>query len=232
VTITIHHIHGDGFPEVKGSISVDHLLRAIKSDHFLTFDDSLKCQELALPLLKKYKKKACFFVNCVNNVERQREFVQDPNFYEWFFSSVQRVPAPDWFLIEYDFYSQDDKDYRWFRDYVDPKGHDRIVGFKDIESLDCSLLGKYGQEIGLHTATHPRRLNALDMNEEWREWEDNLIYATQYGKVTKASYPMGRKSKRSGIILYMLGIKEAFSSSEHTTGRYNQPRTDIWKSGL
>jgi len=238
-TIMIHAIHGEGYPPVNGSIGLDLLEKAAKSPHRLTFDDGLACQELAFPILKKYGKTAIFFINNENIMEIHRairERLGELEFYMRIWRALGYKPlAPKDFLAEYSFYSQDDKDYRYYRDYIDPITHDKILWVlkepcDTVRTLDPARIVEERHVIGLHTKSHPRRLDIMPAHLQLDEWLDNLGMIRQFqkrGGYLYASYPMGRSNEVTKEILAILGVTEAFTSSQHSSGYYESPRIDI-----
>ncbi len=237
--LTIHHIHGGIYPEVQGSVGLEKIERALSQGKQLSFDDGLKCQELAFPLLKEYNAKAIFFINNRNDMERHRMIRESlgKEFYHFFWENYSEQPDyPETFLSEYDFYTPEDKAYRWVRDFSDPKGHDLTMEYisditKEPEFIDPQMVIDEGHELGLHSATHPRRMDLMKPHEQYDEWVENLAYVKQFQEyVGLASYPMGRYNGVTKEILKQIGIYDAFTSSEKTEGWFERPRTDITKS--
>jgi peptidoglycan/xylan/chitin deacetylase (PgdA/CDA1 family) len=239
-TITIHHIHGGKYPAVKGSISLAELEKAVQSEHSLTFDDGLACQELAFPILKKYGKTAIFFINNDNIMESHKQVMDALGgmFYQTFWKYVANTAfiVPNWFLAEYSFYTAEDRKYRYYRDYVDTKRHDEIMhglaGNFNIDPkllfIDLQKIVDNGFTIGMHSGSHIRRMDLLKPHEQYSEWMTNLGMIRKYQReVVYASYPMGRYNEVTKEVLRQLGVTEAFTSSEFTSGYLETPRIDI-----
>lgn len=238
VAIMIHHVHGEGYPETMGSVAIEALERVVEKhpDYTYTFDDGLACQQLAFPVLKNYSAKAIFFVNNQNDNERHRtirESMKD-QFYPRFWEQLGYKPKyPATFLAEYDFYTPDDKAYRWVRDFSNPEGHDKAIEYiSDVtqvpEFIDPQIVVGEGFELGCHSKSHVRRMDSLSYEQQWVEWSDNIEYIKQYQPTVRfASYPMGRYNEVTKEILRQLGIVGAYTSSAFSHGKYELPRTDI-----
>lgn len=229
--IMIHHLHGDGFPNVQGSVSVERISQIM--DKYprcvLTFDDRLPSQELVLDLLDRKGKKAYFFVNHHNEMEQDRMIRESygDTFYEWFFSQypLPLPNMPDSFLSQWSFYSPEDKMYRWIKDYSDPLAHDHIMAPKrsEVQLLDLDKIKHH--EIGLHSYSHPRDMGALDFKDQFMEYyrlKEIVPHAFSM------SHPMGRYNEDTLIILKSLGIRIGFRS-DNKAGKTNLelPRIDV-----
>lgn len=236
----IHHIHGGNYPEVKGSISLEQLEKAVQSDCLLTFDDGLACQELAFPLLQKYGKRAIFSINNINIMEAHKQVMEALGgmFYQTFWKYVANTAfiVPKEFLAEYSFYTQEDRKYRYYRDFVDTKRHDEIMlglaGNFNIDRnklfIDPQKIVDNGQIIGLHSYSHPRRMDLLKPHEQFDEWLSNIGMVRKYQReVLYAVHPMGRYTEVTKEILSLIGIMDAFTTSENSHGFLESPRIDI-----
>lgn len=237
-TVMIHQVHGSGYPEKMGSVAIEKLERVVEKhpDYVYTFDDGLACQQLAFPVLQNYSAKAIFFVNNQNENERHRMIRERLGFDFWiiFWRWYGRKPKPPKeFLSEYDFYTPDDKAYRWVRDFSDPEGHDKTMDWisdqtEVPEFIDPQIVVDNGYELGLHSATHPRRMDIMKPHLQYDEWMDNLGFIQAFQPhLQYASYPMGRYNHVTIEILRQLNIETAYTSSANTSGQYEQPRTDI-----
>lgn len=122
-----------------------------RDDICLTFDDGLRCQyDVALPVLRKYKLTAFWFVNSstlvgeigVLEVYRRfrNEFFPSMNaFYDNFFSTALKSPYekavekglstfPTDYLSEFTFYTEGDRKFRYLRDKVlKPREYEEIM---------------------------------------------------------------------------------------------------------
>ena len=229
--VMIHHV-GNGF---KGSVTISQLDQVMTDYPKMryTFDDGLKSQENALPLLKKHGIKAIFFLNNENKMEQHRAVRErmGKKFIKWFYVQANtQMYFPKEFLAEYDFYSDEDRAYRYFRDVTNPFLHDEIMDAEatDVEFIDPQLIIDEGHQIGLHTATHPNRLDLLRAGEQLKEWDDNLKHLSQFSKsIRYAAYPLGKFNEVTKFILGSCGITMAFTGLEHSRGQYELPRIDI-----
>ena len=163
--VMFHHFHNRTHKRGQGSISKNQFKNIIiylkenfilnnadiyiekilnkkitSKDICLTFDDSLKCQiDIALPILKKEKIKAFFFIyssaftNKPDNLEifrhfRNTEYRNISSFYKDFFQNMKVFFLVDFlkfkkkftknYLRQYKFYSLKDKQYRFCRDKI------------------------------------------------------------------------------------------------------------------
>ena len=230
--LTIHHIESP----VQGSVSLEKIEQALLQGEELSFDDGLKCQELVFPLLEKYKAKAVFFICNRNDMERHRairESLGSDFFVQFWWKYGEKPIPPKEFLSEYDFYTDNDKSYRWVRDFSDPEGHDKIMDWisdqtEVPEFIDPQLVVDNGHELGLHSTTHPRRMDLMKPHLQYDEWLENLAYLHRFQHhVRFASYPMGRYNEVTKEIMRQLGIVGAYTSSAFSHGKYELPRTDI-----
>jgi peptidoglycan/xylan/chitin deacetylase (PgdA/CDA1 family) len=229
--LMIHHIESP----VQGSVNLEKIEQALVRGEKLTFDDGLKCQELVFPLLERYKVKATFFVNNRNDMERHRKIRErlGEQFYSVFFQAHDKPDYPETFLSEYDFYTDNDKAYRWVRDFSDPEGHDKVMDWisdqtEVPEFIDPQTVVDNGHELGLHSTTHPRRMDLMKPHLQFDEWVENLAYLHQFQPhIRFASYPMGRYNEVTKEILRQLGIVGAYTSSAFSHGKYELPRIDI-----
>lgn len=122
-----------------------------KGDICLTFDDGLRCQyDIALPVLRKQKLTAFWFVNSsilvgeIGVLEVYRRFRNEyfPSmnaFYNSFFSTALKSPYgkavdkglntfPANYLSEFKFYTEEDRKFRYIRDKVlGPEGYESII---------------------------------------------------------------------------------------------------------
>jgi peptidoglycan/xylan/chitin deacetylase (PgdA/CDA1 family) len=241
-TLMIHYIHGGNHPQVTGSISLDELERAVQSDHQLTFDDGLICQELAFPILKKYSKTAIFFINNTNIMVAHKQVMDALGgmFYQTFWKYVANTAfvVPKDFLSEYSFYTSEDRKYRYYRDFIDTKRHDEIMhglaGNFNIDPaklfIDPQKILDNGFTIGMHSAGHCRRMDLLKPHEQYSEWMTNLGMIRKYQReVLYASYPMGRYTEVTKEVLRQLGVIEAYTTNECSSGYLESPRIDIKK---
>lgn len=244
--IMIHHLHGDGLKPINGSVPLSKLEKILDKwpDTVFTFDDRLPSQVLALDWLKMKGIKAYFFVNHHNEMEQDRLTREDMHgFYDWFFSEYQktliaslkgyvdpvgtaRFIMPGNFLGQYDFYSEDERLYRYIRDIFAPDVHDSIMRplRREVELLDLDLIKDH--EVGLHSFSHPRRISKLHWRAQVREYRLNL---EMIPGATSMSHPMGDYSDVTLGILDALGIKEGFRADDikEIYSNLEKPRIDV-----
>lgn len=133
-----------------------------KDDICLTFDDGLRCQyDVALPVLRKYKLTAFWFVNSsifvgeigVLGVYRRfrNEYFPSMNaFYDNFFSTALKSSYgkavnkelntfPANYLSEFTFYTEEDRKFRYLRD--------KVLGSDGYESIMKKLIQSKGIKI-------------------------------------------------------------------------------------
>ena len=123
MNVMFHHLHGDGFAPVRGSVDVsvlDGLIDKYGDKIRYTFDDRLASQVLAVDLLNKKGLQGWFFVCEENKIEQDKQTMErTPNFYKKFRDAygIERI-VKAWhemhpeFLKEYPFYTEADRLYR------------------------------------------------------------------------------------------------------------------------
>jgi len=190
--------------------------------------------------------KGWFFVNHHNVMEQDRMTRERiPDFYEWFWNKVgntylvySATDMPDDFLKQYDFYTDNDRLYRYFRDIAYPKAHETIMKplRQPIELLSLDKIKHHN--VGLHSYSHPNRISQLSEVEQFDEYYFNKKWLdVDYGiSVISMSHPMGDYSKFTLEALSDLGIKIGFRADAimvHNRTDLELPRIDIknliWK---
>jgi len=239
-------------------------------DLCLTFDDNLRCQyDVALPVLRGLGLTALWFIPTaamrgrferleIYRTFRVRHFDEIDDFYEAFFRTLAtsdyaeqaedalRSLDASTHLIDFPFYSEADRRFRFVRDVIlGPQRYERVmdtlIGSMGIE-LDTLADGLWmepdqirclhadGHVIGLHTHTHPTRLAHLPPAEQLREYRDNYMYlmALLGEPPTAMSHPCNSYSADTLAILLRLGIQFGFRANmaqrEHSALEY--PRED------
>ena len=230
----IHHLHGKGFPAVKGSAPIERLERII--DRFgnrilYTFDDRLPSQQLAIETLNRRGIKGYFFIVHHNVMEQDRiTREQIPDFYNWFLSQYPGpILMPDDFLANYPFYSIEEKQYRYIRDIQDPEFHTQIMADKrkPLKLLELKYLSNH--IVGLHSYSHPPRITRLTMVQQWHEWLYNYqMVASAFGTPFCMSHPLNDYDDWTLECMKMLRISIGFRS-DNVAGTTNLelPRIDI-----
>ena len=155
---------------------------------------------------------------------------------------------PSNYLGSFPFYSEPERRFRFFRDEIlGPERYKKLMWgliestpqfvLSDIvealwmkpEGLE-KLLSR-GHSLGLHSHTHPTRMDLLPDNEQRYEYETNRDWIkTRLGVLpTFVAHPCGQYSKHTLRVLNELGISVGFRSSL-TPGSYNSlleiPRED------
>lgn len=218
----------------------------------LTFDDALRCQyDLALPVLEHFGLTAFWFVYSsvfegvletleVDRYFRNTQFRSIDEFYAAFDRQLESMPfagevargladfEPARFLVEYTFYSDGDRRFRYLRDYVlGPDRYRKVMdlmvaksgfGADQLRNLlwmdnECitHLQGR-GHIVGLHSYSHPTLLAHLPINEQYEEYERNFSHlSTTLGHPVKSmSHPCNSYDDATLRILRELGIEVGF----------------------
>lgn len=226
------------------------------SDICLSFDDALLCQiDIALPELSRRNMKAFFFVNSAPLVDgcdileifryfRCVNYTDVDYFYADFFNESEtrlaeygkerRTFEMSNYLLEYKFYSENDRWFRYLRDIVLGKVkyvnlmNDLIkknkfsiaeaidsLWIKDSHILDLSVKGHV---IGLHSYSHPTRIDKLDKSTQYKEYSKNFKHLSRLigsENITSMSHPCGAYNSDTISVLNKLGIKIGFRDSMH-----------------
>jgi peptidoglycan/xylan/chitin deacetylase (PgdA/CDA1 family) len=224
---------------VQGTLEPHHLC--------LTFDDGLLCQyDIAKRVMDDYSFTGFWFVYSsafrggAARLEIYRHFRNTffddiDSFYELFFATVEdkykrlfkeghRKFDPTTYLSHYNFYSRNDKLFRYFRDVTlkNDKYHEIMESIisefdQDLASMGSSLwltddhlrdLDAQGHCIGLHSFSHPTRMEDLSKDSQLSEYTRNFDHlARLLGKKPQAmSHPCNSYSFETLKILNSLGI--------------------------
>ena len=221
----------------------------------LTFDDALRSQiDIALPVLERYQLTAFWFIYSSVFEGHAPGFEIYRDFYTRFFSSFdvffdeflaqiqmdladvnlqaerERFLRAD-HLVEYGFYSDNERQYRFLRDHV--LGLERfqlimenmLAGYgldrKQISANlwmsndDLVMLSRNQHVVGLHSYSHPTNLASLDYVDqlaEYRRNADHIVRVT--GSTPKAmAHPVNSYSTGALKILRTMGIELGFRSN-------------------
>ena len=242
-----------------------------ESDICLTFDDALKCQyDIAIPILREFKIKGFFFIYSSIFTEKQDPleiyryfrnscFDKINDFYNDFFELVKKK-SPNEFLRQYQkykdidhlsrfpFYTENDKWFRYIRDYflTDDEYNACMIKLMEKKEFNISSAKKNlwiseddlinikneGHVIGLHSHTHPTRISKLNYSLQEEEYQQNNNYLTKIigETITSMSHPNGEYNHDTLDILCNLKIKIGFLSSFHpktnTLSPFEIPRED------
>ncbi len=247
------------------------LTRALReTDLCLTFDDNLRCQyDIALAVMRDRGLTAFFFpYSCVlqrqvDRLEIYRKFrtvcfETIDAFYTAFFSAVRDGPNaqvaeaalskfnPRHYLVDFAFYSDDDRRFRFLRDETfGPQRYcavmDAMIAKRGLSSADLAanlwmdapalrMLAEAGHVIGLHSHTHPTRLERLTPPEQSAEYAKNqsLLEKATGVMPTTMSHPCNSYSTATLEILAALGIGLGFRANmaNRSTHPLEHPRQD------
>lgn len=226
-----------------------------KRDICLTFDDGLACQyDVALPILNEFGVKAFFFVYTsifegglemleIHRYFRTVCFDSTDDFYSKFFdefraafpkeaSAAQDKFRKGDFFNEFSFYSDNDRYYRYVRNYVlGPESfNDIYLAMMDELNFDCGAIAKKlwmsraqlkeltddGHYLGLHSHSHPTDMRLLGRDEQRLQYSTNkdLIEKICGFPVKVMSHPCGSYNDETLEVLRELGIEIGFRSNE------------------
>lgn len=235
----------------------------------LSFDDALRCQyEVALPVLRRFGVTAFWFIYTsplegrAERVEVYRHFrdttFADPDaFYREFLRAARaRVPErveraladfdPANYLIDYPFYTEGDRIFRFLRDDVLGReiyegimdallsaygfSEDRLLGELWMDGEQIRRLADDGHEVGLHSHTHPMTLGRMAPEEQAREYRRNFeCLEGASGRAPRSmSHPCNSYSRETLRILEEMGITLGFRA-DMAAGRFGpleHPRED------
>ena len=134
----------------------------------------------------------------------------------------------------YNFYSIEDIKFRIVRDYMlskeDYESHmfslmrlknfnpDKVISDLFFEANDLVELDNLGHKIGLHTHTHPTKVESLSQKEQAEEYSKNQnviqkILGKSGSYVNSSSHPLGSYNDDTLEILDNLGVKLAFKDN-------------------
>jgi peptidoglycan/xylan/chitin deacetylase (PgdA/CDA1 family) len=236
---------------LKGSLKRDELC--------LTFDDGILGQkDVAIPVLESLGLTAMFFIYSSvflggqNQLEvfrafRTGSFESIDEFYERFFEAVEKSDHastfnsgiggfdPDVYLVEYPFYSEWDRRFRYARDRVLGVGaYDEIMiqmiqETTSIQEPSDSLwmrnedlvgLAGAGHLVGLHSYSHPTTLNMLTLEEQRAEYEQNINHLTDLLGIPPfaVSHPSNAYDAATLVVLEDLGVKIGFTDNMRMRG--------------
>ena len=241
-----------------------------QSDVCITFDDSLRSQvEIALPILRKHDITAFWFVYSSVFEDKGNVFELFRQFYNNYFTSfgeffsvflthfskvlssldleVQRknFRGTD-YLREFPFYSDSEREYRYFRD--------RVLGREQFTSLMNSILASYGVThkelsknlwmvdddlkelsdqqhiIGLHSYSHPTDFRSLTYQEQLMEYQLNAKHIQRVtGKSPKTmAHPVNSYNAETLNILATIGVEVGFRANmqQLVRSKLEYPRED------
>jgi peptidoglycan/xylan/chitin deacetylase (PgdA/CDA1 family) len=165
-------------------------------------------------------------------------------FYDVFFKTIKssrplkyddfsrRYPE-DW-LSDFPFYTENDKKFRFMRDIIlEGEGYCDLMeellansGYSKsdrrhllfMSTQDVRWMSDQGHTIGLHSHSHPTRMQDLSREEQVIEYEKNrhFIQGVIQDKVWSMSHPCGQYNEETLHILSQMGVEVGFRSSLNT----------------
>jgi len=152
-----------------------------------------------------------------------------PELMKW----AKQVYDPDTYLEKFTFYTANDKWFRFLRDFALGQEDYEFLMFYlmreknyDAEDRKSKLwmnekhikdLHSEGNVIGLHSYSHPTRIDTLGPTEQEREYRTNLNHLRDLtgDEITSMSHPCGRYNSDTLNLLVSLGVKIGFRSNMH-----------------
>lgn len=240
-------------------------------DLCLSFDDSLSCQfDIAKPVLDAHQVTAFWFVNSdplkgkplmfeVYRFFRSTRFDSFKDYYKAFLQSALDGPwcepvrgalatfNPKDYLKGFDFYSDEDRAYRFLRDQVlGPVQYELVLGalmasrkFNPATVVDqlwmspeqVKALAAEGHVIGLHSRSHPMVMADLSPEEQAEQYAENQGHLSSLiGRRPDAmSHPCNSYNAATLKILDGLGVRLGFRANMESGtayGRLEFPRRD------
>lgn len=188
---------------------------------------------------------------------RNTAFQSLGDFYEQFFSlfaellpdlfSKYKSSYPEDYLALFPFYTEMDRRFRYVRDEILGQERyflvmDRLMAGSSYDKSerqkilfmnegDLVSLSKSGHSIGLHSSSHPTRIDYKSYDEQLIEYTQNFEFISRLtGKSpTSMSHPCGRYNSDTLQILSNIGMKIGFCSSIYESaskGCFELPRED------
>jgi len=221
----------------------------------LTFDDALLCQyDIALPVMEAHNLTAFWFVYSsvfqgnkevleIYRYFRSVEFNDFLSFYNAFFEAVKVSPYaadvqtaladfnPDAYLKGFDFYTTEDRIFRYVRDKVlgvekynqlmdqmiEAAGYDWDEMAQNLWMTEAHLknLHAKGHVLGLHSHTHPMVMGALPKDQQTAEYSRNFSYlSSALGQTPKVmSHPCNSYNQETLDLLTEMGITLGFRAN-------------------
>lgn len=220
----------------------------------LTFDDALLCQvDVALPVLTSLGIKAFFFVYSsafsgnpdpleIYRYFRTTEFDDFESFFADFIFATRQILGDradqemesfvsDEYLIEFPFYSLEDRLFRFIRDQVlstleykqvmnsmmtnrkfDPT---EVIPKVYMSASHLKSLQAAGHIVGLHSDTHPTRIHKMPREHQLEEYHKNskFLHSILGSVPSTMSHPCGNYNSDTLSILESLGVSLGFRSS-------------------
>ncbi|OAV44300.1 polysaccharide deacetylase family protein [Lewinella sp. 4G2] len=152
---------------------------------------------------------------------------------------------PEEYLSQFSFYSRNERRFRYIRDLIlSRSAYNRIMDaliaeFTTIEKLSESVwimkdqlveLSNDGHTIGLHSVSHPTKMEILDDSTQYEEYFNNKnhLEAITGKEVVSIAYPSGSYNKYTLKLMNELGIQVGFRADERAGDQFllETPRID------
>jgi peptidoglycan/xylan/chitin deacetylase (PgdA/CDA1 family) len=235
-------------------------------DVCLSFDDALRCQiELALPVLERRGLTALWFVYStalqggVENFETFRHFrVNAFNSFDEFFYCFKEAAEtsfgevsdrlrdfdPKTYLVQWPFYSDNERTYRFLRDKVLGEArmsavYEHAIAKTDYRRVhddlwmtedDVRRLVAADHVVGVHSYSHPTSMATLPVNQQRDEYERNIAHLTAImgHRPTCVAHPANSYTNDTLGILRGLGIRQAYCTlvDDDCDDNLQMPRVD------
>ena len=146
---------------------------------------------------------------------------------------AKQVYDPGTYLEKFIFYTANDKWFRFLRDCILAQEDYEALMFHLIQEKDFDVEGSKsklwmnekhikdlhnnGNVIGLHSYSHPTRIDILGSAAQEKEYKRNLEHLRELtsGGITSMSHPCGRYNRDTLNVLVSLGVKIGFRSNMH-----------------
>ena len=250
----------------------DNLILSSETYYVITFDDGLKIHKhIVDTVLEKHNIKALFnintnhFVNKFDNLELFRNFRNEKfeimdNFYNLFFDIVEKkkqIKLDTYFrsisnyLTKSNFYTFNDKKFRYLRDVILSESEYADIMFDLIEIMkydyqkkdfwlntqDIKKISDLGHAIGLHSHSHSQNLVNQNYENQYKDFCKNkkILESIIQQPITFGSYPFGKYNSKTIKVFENLGIKYSFIAFDEHNHLYKKnleiPRIDSNKVG-
>lgn len=269
--LMFHHLHGGAHPAVQGSVSLDafqrildqHQDRLLRAEDFLawhergeledevcvTFDDGLRSQELALPVLAERGLTAFFFpytaplIGVVSRLElyrwvRTQQYGSVEAFYAEWRQRVHPETPPAEYLADRAYLTRSDREYRWWRDWRSTREEyeavmDAFIGPQRPSHLalwfsapEIRQLATAGHLVGNHTHTHPTIIAGLTHEQQELEYVTaHWILEGVLGTTPRVvSHPSNAVTGYGIGVLQRLGYTLGFTATPGDADTLQMPR--------
>lgn len=223
-----------------------------------TFDDGIREQlDIALPVLDKYNLKANFNVcsfqllNEKDNFEIHRYFRNNyfdninDYYHEYFgfckiflknkYDEIIRNVDFNSYLTRSEFYTFEDRKFRYFRDEVLKESHltilDNMMDDHGLNRLELherlwitpdelKAISDQGHTIGLHSHEHSTNIIDYNHSQQYESYKKNkeILEDIIDKEIKSCAYPCGKSNEDTYIIMDQLGIEVAFNAHDSDVG--------------